>query len=368
MAYISPKNGVPEQIAEMFSASVGWGDAGVIVPYTLYRMYGDRMVLEENYEMMKKWVDFLSRRAQERRQPDASQGDSQSNAQQENPYQDYVIDTGMDYGEWCEPGANVMETMKQAFQFGQPEVATAYYSYSSKLLSEIAHILDREEERKYYGELSEKARQAYRFLFVKDGHIVSERQCEYVRPLAFGLLEKDEAKMAAKDLNALVIKNNYHLNTGFLSTPFLCEVLAEYGYVETAYRLLLQKTYPGWLYAVEKGATTIWETWDGIREDGSVHDSLNHYSYGAVSGWLLSGICGIRYTKDTLQLSPVVHPLMSYAKGSFDSPKGRIVSEWKYDRAAGKFHYHFEIPQNVSARIILQDGREEVVCGGAHDF
>ena len=261
-----------------------------------------------------------------------------------------------------------METMNRAFQFGQPEVATAYYSYSAGLLSEISGILGKEEEKTHYLELSEKVKEAYRHLFVKDGHISSKRQCEFVRPLAFGLLEENDAKRAAADLNVLVIENGYHLNTGFLSTPYLCEVLAEYGYIETAYRLLLQKTYPGWLYPVEKGATTIWETWDGIREDGTVHDSLNHYSYGAVSGWLLSGVCGIQYTKDSLKLSPVVHPLLKYAKGSFDSPRGRIVSEWSYEEETETFAYHFEIPQGVQAVISLQDGRCETVDGGVYDF
>ena len=98
----------------------------------------------------------------------------------------------------------------------------------------------------------------------------------------------------ADELNELVVKNGYHLNTGFLATPFLCSVLADHGHTDTAYKLLLQDTCPSWLYAVKKGATTIWETWDGVRADSTVHDSLNHYSYGAISGWLFNGVCGIR--------------------------------------------------------------------------
>ena len=280
MAYICPKNSNPGKIAEMFSASVGWGDAAVLVPWNLYRIYGDEQILRDNYEMMKKWVDFLGRRA----------GKSKlKNRFGKNPYRKYIIDTGMDYGEWCEPGTDVMKTMMAAFKDGQPEVATAYYAYSSGILAKISEFLGNGADADKYKEISEKATEAYRYLVLKDGHIRSDRQCEYVRPLAFCLLPEKEAVEAAKDLNELVVKNDYHLNTGFLSTPFLCSVLADYGYVDTAYRLLLQKSYPSWLYAVEKGATTIWETWDGIREDGTVHDSLNHYSYGAVSGWLLSG-------------------------------------------------------------------------------
>ena len=357
MAYICPKNSNPGRIAEMFSASVGWGDASVLVPWNLYRMYGDKEILSNNYEMMKKWVDFLTKRA----------GKSKlKNRFGRNPYRKFIIDTGMDYGEWCEPGADVMKTMTEAFKNGQPEVATAYFANSSRILSEIAKILGNEADAQRYGELAENAGKAYRHLVLKNGHISSKRQCEYVRPLAFGLLEDEDAKRAADDLNGLVIENDYHLNTGFLSTPYLCQVLADYGYVDTAYKLLLQKTYPSWLYSVEKGATTIWETWDGVREDGTVHDSLNHYSYGAISGWLLSGVCGIDYSFDQLVIKPVPSKALLYAKGSFDSPRGRIVSEWQYK--GNDIHYHIEIPKGVNATIILPDGRHENVGSGKYDY
>ena len=359
MAYICPKNSNPGKIAEMFSASVGWGDAAVIVPWNLYKIYGDKQILADNYEMMKKWVDFLGRRA----------GKSKlKNRFGKNPYRKYIIDTGMDYGEWCEPGADVMKTMMAAFKDGQPEVATAYYAYSSGILAEVAEILGFEADGRKYKEISEKATEAYRYLVLNDGHIRSERQCEYVRPLAFSLLTKEEAEVAAADLNDLVVKNDYHLNTGFLSTPFLCSVLADYGYADTAYRLLLQKSYPSWLYAVEKGATTIWETWDGIREDGTVHDSLNHYSYGAVSGWLLSGVLGIRYDFDRVLIKPVPDKRLKYAKGYYDSPKGRIVSEWKYIEETDSFAYRFEIPKELEVEVELPGREKRLLTGGNYDM
>jgi alpha-L-rhamnosidase len=357
MAYISPRNGVPGRIAEMFSASVGWGDASVIVPYFLYKKSGDISVLEDNYEMMKSWIGFLEKRA----------GKSKlKNRFGKNPYRKFIIDTGMDYGEWCEPGADVMKTMAAAFRDGQPEVATAYFSYSSRLLSEIACTLGKTNDADYYRDLSDKARDAYRYLVLKDGHIHSERQCEYVRPLAFGLLEEDEEKNAAEDLNRLVIDNGYHLNTGFLSTPFLCEVLSKHGYVESAYKLLLQRTYPSWLYSVEKDATTIWETWDGIREDGTIHDSLNHYSYGAISGWLISGVLGINYAHDAVIIEPFPSKQLSFAKGYFDSPKGMIRVEWKY--IDNDCSFHIEIPDGVTATIRLPGMAEIAACGGEYDY
>lgn len=359
MAYICPRNSNLGKIAEMFSASVGWGDAAVIVPWNLYRIYGDEQILKDNYEMMKKWVDFLGRRA----------GKSKlKNRFGKNPYRKYIIDTGMDYGEWCEPGADVMKTMMAAFKDGQPEVATAYYAFSSGILAKISKILGNIADADKYKEISEKATEAYRYLVLKDGHIRSERQCEYVRPLAFCLLPEKEAVEAAKDLNELVVKNDYHLNTGFLSTPFLCSVLADYGYADTAYRLLLQKSYPSWLYAVEKGATTIWETWDGVREDGTVHDSLNHYSYGAVSGWLLSGILGIRYDFGKVLIKPVPDERLRFAKGYYDSPRGRIVSEWRYIENSNTFAYHFEIPVGMEAELELPSGEKRILTSGSYEI
>ena len=359
MAYICPKNSKPGKIAEMFSASVGWGDAAVLVPWNLYRIYGDEQILRDNYEMMKKWVDFLGRRA----------GKSKlKNRFGKNPYRKYIIDTGMDYGEWCEPGTDVMKTMMAAFKDGQPEVATAYYAYSSGILAKISEFLGNGADADKYKEISEKATEAYRYLVLKDGRIRSDRQCEYVRPLAFCLLPEKEAVEAAKDLNELVVKNDYHLNTGFLSTPFLCSVLADYGYVDTAYRLLLQKSYPSWLYAVEKGATTIWETWDGIREDDTVHDSLNHYSYGAVSGWLLSGVLGIRYDFDKVMIKPLPDERLKFAKGYYDSPKGRIVSEWKYIENSNSFAYRFEIPEGMEAELELPDGEKRILTSGSYEI
>ncbi len=359
IAYICPRNSNPGKIAEMFSASVGWGDAAVIVPWNLYRIYGDKQILADNYEMMKKWVDFLGRRA----------GKSKlKNRFGKNPYRKYIIDTGMDYGEWCEPGADVMKTMMAAFKDGQPEVATAYYAYSSGILAGISDILGFGADADRYREISNKAKEAYRYLVLKDGRIKSERQCEYVRPLAFSLLPDKEAAEAAGDLNDLVARNDFHLNTGFLSTPFLCRVLADYGYTDTAYRLLLQKGYPSWLYAVEKGATTIWETWDGIRDDGTVHDSLNHYAYGAVSGWLLSGVLGIRYSFDEVLIKPVPDKRLKFAKGYYDSPRGRIVSEWRYIEETDSFACHFEIPTDMKAELELPGQGKKLLTGGSYDM
>lgn len=348
---IAPPNNVPTFFSDMLSGSVAWGDASIIVPYALYKRYDDVRILEENYEMMKGWMRFLQSRA--------NKPDSPSQFEN-NPWHTYTIETGVDYGEWCEPGMVAQMAMAKP----QYKVSTAYYSRSARMLSEIAEILGKEEDAAFYRDIAENAAKAFHFIATDNGKIESDRQAEYVRAITFGFLTDEEAKTAAADLNELIIKNDYHLNTGFLSTPSLPVVLARYGYLDTAYRLLLQDTCPSWLYEVKKGATTIWETWDGVREDGTVHDSLNHYSYGAVCGWLFSGVCGIRLENGKVTIAPEPYPALQYAKAAYDSPVGTIVSGWKYE--GDQVSYEFTIPSNVTAEVILPDGRRETLSAGTY--
>ena len=335
----------------MLAGSVGWGDACIIVPYTLYQRYGDRRILEENYEMMKKWYRFLEGRAKQKPLNPIKR-------LKKNPYRDYTIETGVDYGEWCEP--DVESTM--AMRTPQGKVATAYFSYSGRLLADIAQILGHEDEADHYRNTAEKAKEAFRFIATEDGKIKSDRQADYVRAISFDLLNEKEKSQAAAELNQLVIRNDYHLNTGFLSTPSLCPVLAEYGYLETAYRLLLQDTMPGWLYAVKKGATTIWENWDGINEKGEVKNSLNHYSYGAVCGWLFEGVCGIHLQDNHITIQPVPGKTLQYAKAVYKSPVGEIISGWKYEQ--DMVVYEIQIPPNTEAKLILPDKEEQMLTAG----
>ena len=349
---IAPKNDAGGMISNMLQGSAGWGDACVLVPWALYQAYGRREILEENYDMMCRWLGYCEKRAGKTRPHNLL-----------NPYHKYLVDQGFHFGEWCQPDVDNTDAMKKTMMFGAPEVATAYYFRSASLLSRIAGILGRPEDEKRFREIAENARLAYRRCCLKNGQIKSDRQCEYVRPIAFGLLDGDEVQAAADALNELVVKNGYHLNTGFLSTPDLCRVLAENGHANTAYMLLLQTDCPGWLYAVKKGATTIWETWDGVREDGSVHDSLNHYSYGAISGWLFSGVCGIRLEAGKLTIRPCPDPALGYADAAWRSPVGTIRSAWEYRE--GKLLFDFALP--VPATIELPNGKRYETTGEVHD-
>ena len=351
MANIAPPNGVPSFMTPMLCMSAGWGDAVILVPYSLYKRTGDRKILADNYEMMQKWYGFLLGRAQQTTEEQCS-----------GEYAKYTVLNGLDYGEWCEPGISPMQAMQSQCK----SVGTAYLAYSGRLLAEIAEALGKADDAMQYRDTAEKATLAYRDFFVKDGKITGTRQCEYVRPIEFGLLTEECAKDSAAELNRLVVKNGYHLNTGFLSTPFLCGVLAKYGYEGTAYKLLLQDTAPSWLYEVRKGATTVWETWLGIDAEGKPHDSLNHYSYGAICGWLFGGVCGIHLADETLTISPTPNPALQWAKASYDSPCGRIESGWQYE--GDTVHYTITVPCNLTAQVTLPDGRNLTLQTGTHSL
>jgi len=349
MANIAPPNSRPGYMTPMLCMSAGWGDAAILVPYALYKRTGDRRILADNYEMMQRWYAFLLGRAQQT-----------TEEQQSGEYAKYTVLNGLDYGEWCEPGVTPMQAMANP----RKSVGTAYLAYSGRLLAEIAAVLGRQEEAESYRATADKAVKAYRAAFTEDGVIHSDRQCEYVRAIAFALLGEEESRTAAATLNQMVVDNSCHLNTGFLSTPFLCGVLAQYGYIDTAYRLLLQPEAPGWLYEVNKGANTVWETWTGIDAEGKPHESLNHYSYGAICGWLFGGVCGIHFADGQLTIAPIPHKALGYAKAVYDSPAGRIESGWRYE--GDTVAYEFTIPTNITAHIHLPDGRTRMLSAGTH--
>ena len=355
VANIAPVNNSGSYISNMLQGSSGWGDACVLVPWALYEAYGDKAILEENYDMMVSWLRFVENRAKKTRIQN-----------QFNPYKKYLVDEGFHFGEWLEPDVSSMDTMKKNMMFGAPEVATAYYFRSASLVARIAGILGKQEDARKYSQIAEGARNAYRYTCTKNGVISSKRQAEYVRPIVFGLLEEAESQAAADRLAELVARNGYHLNTGFLSTPFLCRVLSDYGHTDTAYRLLLQDTTPSWLYPVKHGATTIWESWDGVREDGTVHDSLNHYSYGAISGWLMGDVCGIRLSEGKLTIAPRPSKELGYAQARWDSPLGTIESKWHYEQ--DQIVFEVAIPANVTAKICLPDGNVFPAETGIHTY
>ena len=354
VAFVAPVVDDVSGASGLINGSCGWGDACVIIPYVMYKVYGDRRILEENYEAMRRWVSFCENRAKKSRLHNIFK-----------PNKKYIVDTGFHWGEWCEPDVTALESLLKTIFLGAPEIATSYFGYSTALMKEIAQILGRTEDESYYAALLEHIKAAYHTVALPKGKIRSDRQGCYARPITFGLLTEQECREAAAQLNRMVIDNDYHMNTGFLSTPYLCKVLADYGYTDTAYKLLLQDTCPSWLYAVKKGANTIWETWDGKRPDGTIHDSLNHYSYGAITLWLIGGICGIDVSGDRITIAPKPDPVLPFAWAEYDSPMGLIKSGWRYEK--GTVVYEIEVPSNCEAAFIL-NGKEITLCTGRFCF
>ena len=274
MTNVAPKINHVGTMARMMSGSVGWGDACIIVPFALYEASGDIRILRDNYEMMKSWYSYLEKRAGKITLSKLLTG---------NPYKKYLIYSGFDYGEWCEPGANNIKEITNC----KKSTGTAYLKHSGDMMAEIATILGLHNDRLHYEKVADKAKRAYIHQFTYRGMVTGARQCEYVRALNFDLVPDCNKDETASKLNDLVVKAGYHLNTGFLTTGELYKTLVDYGYKDTAMQMLLNDTYPGWMYEIKKGATTIWEMWDGIDEKGRVKGSLNHYSYGAVVGNLI---------------------------------------------------------------------------------
>ena len=334
----------------------GWSDSFEILPDKTGEWYNDPELFVEYYDKIKKWIDFLICRAASFTRPEHIR----------NPYHDCLDDVGIHWGEWLEPEFDFERYMADIQANGVPEVGTAYLSYACRVLSRHADAFGKKEEAVYYAEKAKRAALAYRYEFAEEGRIHSERMCRYVRPIVLGLLDEEEKKQAAADLQELVKKNENKLNTGFLTTHELCRTLSDNGYLKTAYDLLLQEEQPGWLHPVKCGMTTIPESWYAFRRDGSREDSFNHYSYGAVTGWLIDTSAGIRIKDGVLFLAPKPDERLGGLCAVCDTPLGKVGSEWEYRN--GKIYFRFEVPGNVQALAELPDGERKQLSPGIHQF
>ncbi len=353
---ITPDNPAPSRGGS--DGGSAWCDSLEIVPFNMYRRYQSLQLLERLYEPIKRWEDFCLARAKDVRE---------GNETIPKEIEDYLVDTGYHWGEWLEPDSTNKLDHQHTTDGYNTDVATAYLAYGTHILSEIAALLGKKEDAAFYAGESEKAKNAYRYMFTKDGAIESSRQCQYVRPIILGLLNSDEERQAAADaLNELVIKKDCHLNTGFLTTYELCRVLTDYGHADTAYALLLQDTPPSWLYAVKKGATSIPESWNFINEKGVPYNSFNHYSYGSISSWLIDRAAGIRVEHGEM----VIRPYPDKRLGTMDccslTPMGKVRSAWCYD--GDTVRYEIEIPCNQAAKVLLPGREAMTLAAGKYSF
>lgn len=321
--------------------SSAWADAATIIPWNVYLHYGDKAILEQQFESMKSWVDFIIR-------SDESTGGKR------------LWTTGFHFGDWLALDGNDPDSPMGGTD--TDFIASAYYRYSSLLLAKAARVLGRVDLAAYYGRISEEVKQAIEDeFFSKNGRLAIDTQTAYAVALYMDLVPEAHKPRVIEALRKRLKIDGNHLKTGFVGTPYLNQVLSDFGCNDLAYTLLLNDDYPSWLYAVKLGATTIWERWNSILPDGSISstgmNSLNHYAYGAIAEWMYRTVGGINPLEETpgfrrALLAPKPDFRLKYAKASVNSAAGRYVSEWSFNDEEN-LTFHFEIPFNASALVHL---------------
>jgi alpha-L-rhamnosidase len=329
----TPDGGFPDVAPRKVDEANGapaWGDAGVIVPWTIYQAYGDTEVVNKHWGAMERWMEYIS---------------------SVNPNGLWLQRRSNDFGDWLSIAADTPKDV----------LATAYYAYDASLMAKMARATGRSAEAAKYDALFEKIKGAFNTAYVQpDGRVKGNTQTAYLVALRFNLLPQNLRDVAAKYLVDDIAAKNGHLSTGFVGVGYLCPVLSDAGHNDVAYKLLLNDTFPSWGYSIRQGATTIWERWDGWTEDKGFQDvgmnSFNHYSLGSVGEWLYRYVAGIDTDPDApgfarIVIRPHPGPGLTFANASFDSVRGRIVSNWK--QQGGQMTMDVTIPANTTATVYV---------------
>jgi alpha-L-rhamnosidase len=332
-----------------------WADALVICPWTIYRCYGDTRLLEQHYDSMARFVGFLERTSPALircdplapREPDAWDG----------------------FGDWL---ATDNGRENRIGLTPRSLIGTAYFARCADLLARAAALLGRAADAERYTALAGRVRAAFRRRFVTpDGLLAAQTQTACVLALHFDLVEAHHRAGVAEALVRDIAERGWQLSTGFVGTPHLLDVLTDAGRLDAAYRLLLQRSWPSWLYAVTHGATTVWERWDGWTEERGFQDpamnSFNHYAYGAVGAWLYQTVAGINLDSEApayrrAVLRPRPGGGLTWARGALRTRYGELVSDWRLD--GGSFEWRVVVPPNTSARLWFPPGAGAPLEGG----
>ena len=360
LPHIVPDGGADFYMRTM-NGSVGWADAGVLIPWRYAEIFRDDAILEDFYEGMARYARFMEKRCGKRMPLFAER------IRLSKKNRKYFVNIGQSYGEWAEP-ADVSGGFRwQDFVAPHPEVSTAYTSHVLGLMAKIAEKLGKEEDAAEFQKFSDGCAKAYRELVETESYTLdTDRQARLVRSLYFNLLDEKQTAFAKKRLIEALGHYDWKLGTGFLSTPLILYVLSSID-KEAAYRLLENEQIPGWLSMPKAGATTIWEDWAGPDSTQSGIGSLNHYSKGAVVEWLFQSMCGIRLDgENRFTVTPLPGGSFTRAGASYLSIFGRIESAW--ERSDGKTVYTITVPANCEASILLPSGRTEKVRPGTHRF
>ncbi|MBU9744397.1 glycoside hydrolase family 78 protein [Lachnospiraceae bacterium ASD3451] len=361
------------QSAGILDGSAGWGDAAVHIPYIMYLNYGDIRILENQYDSILKWADYMI--ACSRNKNPVYESEPQYHTWTGGELDaDYIFDTGYHWGEWLEPGSpeakgpnpqGRLERLKR----GNPLVATAYMYRTLRETSQIALVLGQAVQADFYLQKANMVKRIYNKYFIRDdGSIQSGHQAAYARVLAFDLCEEEKLSKVISQFAREVRDNDFKLNTGFLGTPFLLYQLADHGYPDYAMKVLEQTETPSWLYPVTRGGTTIYENWEGVDKHKG---SYNHYSYGSVCEFLFERLAGIQpeirnpgYRHFTIQ--PMIDGALEYVYASYECPYGTIESSWQ--KTAEKVRYRFTIPANTTAAVVLPGDRKRELGSGTYEF
>jgi alpha-L-rhamnosidase len=313
---------------------------------------------------MVRWLDRTEGMAREQRHPDRA-----ARRPEPAPHEQYLWDTGFHWGEWLEPGEGP-GPMDEFVAADKGDVATAFYAHSAGLMARIAALLGKQDDAVRYAEVSGRVRAAWQAEYLDaDGRLTPDTQANHVRALAFDLVPAELRPAVADRLVELIRKADTHLGTGFLATPYLLPVLVETGHVDVAYELLLQDSEPSWLVMVDRGGTTVWERWDGVSADGVPHESLNHYSKGAVISFLHRYTAGIELVEPAyrrFRVRPRPGGGLTAAEAAHESPYGRIEAAWRLDGDA--FELRVVVPAGTAAEVVLPDGTTSTAAPGEHTF
>ncbi len=326
---VLPYQGV-EMMYKSTGTSVGWADAIYLIPYRHYLRFGDKSLLSACWPMMQKYADAILKKLEK----------------------DGHYEKGIHLGEWLEP--EEFRDKVYGTKAKHPEEATAYLYLTMTTMAKIANLLGKDASA--YKAAAERAKAIYPTFAELD----TDRQAKLVRPLALGLLDGEEKQNAQRRLKLAAERYDYKVGTGFLSTPFVLGALTEAGEPETAYKMLLNTQRPGWLHEVEQGATTVWESWEGDL-------SRNHYSPGAVCGWLFDTVAGIRVDGENhFVIAPVPGGTLTHAEASYLSPYGKVESSWERTESGTKFTV--TIPANTTAEVCLPNEQPKLLTAGTYRF
>lgn len=328
---------VPNVLGNDAMGSAGWADVATIVPWNMYLAYADKRLLEQQYPSMKAWVEYIHGRSPQN-----------------------LWNTGFHFGDWLfyHPDDDVDGRAAITDKY---LIAQCFYAHSTQLLINAAKVLGNSADVNTYSDLLKQIKEAFiKEYLTPNGRLVSGSQTAYVLALQFDMLPENLREQAAQRLVENVKSYGTHLSTGFLGTPYLCHVLSRFGHTDVAYELLLQDTYPSWLYPVKMGATTIWERWNGQKTDGSFENpgmnSFNHYAYGAIGDWMYRVIAGIDTEEDApgyrhIIIRPTPGGSLTQANASLKTYYGQITSNWQTQN--GQLVLDVEVPANTTATVYL---------------